>query len=458
MFERWLDIGHQHRRRLIVALVIVPCLLAAGSFFADRSQTVTARVWIGAPIALMVPGTSSRPADVGAAALRQWLKGDAFVDQVLTALATAFDAQPYDRQSALRRDLRHNLTVAADGDQVMVLSYRTDEPAAGASVLAAAIATFESRAVTAIIDQVSAPNPAASLQRAGTVVQYAFEHMGSRPVPPGAADLRRYFAGLTFQRMSNAQLDTFRAAILDRGVLTPARMSLLEQAIFETVDAPAAGGRMSSLNWSVIGLGLVAVALIGLVIVTRLAFREERIRSGADVQQRTAIPYVGSMRGGEALAVIERCRPLFRSLRLPDQGATIAVTSPGRGEGRSTIAAGLALAIARETEQRVLLLDLDFAHPGQERGPLRRACDPQAQTPVEVESKERFRWTVVDLPPALPLAAGWVEVADASILVGRYRSTTIDALSTTAALLPARPAGFLMTADRGLPEWVRRFL
>jgi Mrp family chromosome partitioning ATPase len=200
---------------------------------------------------------------------------------------------------------------------------------------------------------------------------------------------------------------------------------------------------------------------------------------------------------------VEHCRRAFLGLapRLGERGV-IAVVSPHRREGRSTVAAGLALSIATDTDQSVLLLDLDLEHPAQggmfsitnspglsdylqghgvlrlvSGQPNRRLWLLPAGTDVAdparllhqlsggdllVACRERFDWIVVDLPPLVdhPEAAMFSAVADAHLLVGRYRASTISALRQAAALIPAdRPAGFLMTADHSrIPRWLRRIL
>jgi Mrp family chromosome partitioning ATPase len=196
---------------------------------------------------------------------------------------------------------------------------------------------------------------------------------------------------------------------------------------------------------------------------------------------------------------VDRCRGAFRGLTSSaDRTAVIAVTSPQRREGRSTVAAGLAMAIAAETKQRVMLLDLDLAHSSQGRlfgvrsapglsdyvegGTRLRAVadadrqlwllpsgcrnshpmlDPSMATALYAACRERVRWVVADVAPLLEAteAARWCAAADACLMVGRYRSTTVEALERGARLLDARqPVGFLMTSDTGLPEWVRRWL
>jgi Mrp family chromosome partitioning ATPase len=226
-----------------------------------------------------------------------------------------------------------------------------------------------------------------------------------------------------------------------------------------------------------------------------------------DAMAAASPPGQGSA-GGEYLrrgrfnaGLTSQCHRAFRTLvHRAEHVAVIAVTSPQRRDGRSTVAAGLALGIAAATEERVLLLDLDFACPAQGQifgvrstpglsdcmlgnMPLRGLADAEGQVwllPAGTRSsetvrlfdtmasgellracRERFRWIVADLPPLLESAqaGSWCDAADASLLVGRYRGTALGALERAARLLQSgRPTGFLMTSDSGLPQGVRRLL
>lgn len=201
---------------------------------------------------------------------------------------------------------------------------------------------------------------------------------------------------------------------------------------------------------------------------------------------------------------VERCRiALTKLVALEDEGV-IAVCSARRGEGRSSVAAALAMTLARSrVDGRVLLLDLDFGHAkqaellsvapapglaefleGHERrlrlvsgGPNRQFWLLPAGEHLgdrvrlfhilNAEAtlsalREKFEWIVVDLPPlvghleASPVAleANW------RVVVGRHRRTTLADLRECSAILgDDRPTGFLLTGDSTrIPGWIRRRL
>lgn len=199
----------------------------------------------------------------------------------------------------------------------------------------------------------------------------------------------------------------------------------------------------------------------------------------------------------------ERCRQaLGRLISIEDEGV-LSVCSGRRGEGRSSVAAALALTLARSRGHGgVLLLDLDFGHASQAdlfsiapapgladylegRERLRAVSGGQGRQlwlvpagthlndPVRLfhtllsESmlsvfRERFQWIVIDLPPLLgnPEVVAVAAQADWHVVVGRHRRTTIADLRKVSDLIGReRPAGFLLTDDSAwVPGWLRRLL
>jgi Mrp family chromosome partitioning ATPase len=156
--------------------------------------------------------------------------------------------------------------------------------------------------------------------------------------------------------------------------------------------------------------------------------------------------------------------------------------------------------ISRSAEGRVLLVDLDLDRPSQATrfgveapaplgGSIPDLQAPNAvpvgpdlwllasgrgsaeQTPASLGTvaesgvadacRAAFRWTVMDLPPILdiPEVARVTAQADGFVMVGRYRTTRVDAMSTASRLLPAAPVAFVMTSHRSpVPGWVDRLL
>ena len=125
-------------------------------------------------------------------------------------------------------------------------------------------------------------------------------------------------------------------------------------------------------------LGAVLGALLGLGYAVARSMLDRRIRSADSVESRTgvavvgSIPDVGKMRGvfvakgsGQAALAAEGVRRLRTNLAYMDVDnppRAIVITSPKEGDGKSTVAANLAAAIAL-SGQAVTLVDADLRRP-----------------------------------------------------------------------------------------------
>jgi Mrp family chromosome partitioning ATPase len=185
-----------------------------------------------------------------------------------------------------------------------------------------------------------------------------------------------------------------------------------------------------------------------------------------------------------------RMRALARDKRLRRLG----VVSAARGEGRTTVALGLAQALARGSDERVLLLEFDLRHPSIDRSlglsppavGLRRFLESNAQVPVlrhpdacgfwilsggrgaiekphlvaspRMASLLRaidrvFDYVVVDCPPLLPVADSVLaqDLLDGVVFVVRARQTPRETIVRAHELLdPSRVAGLLLNAQHDL--------
>lgn len=201
---------------------------------------------------------------------------------------------------------------------------------------------------------------------------------------------------------------------------------------------------------------------------------------------------------------IDRCRQAY--LRIPHdptQGPRqIGVTSALYGEGKTSIAIGIATAIAADTREPTVLLECDLErasfdrHYGFNRSPglsewldgesrlrILRAAPlpnlfliPAGAPPLDparvfyqlsdsrlmAELKPRFGNIVIDLPPVLDIAYGSLasKLAERIVLVAKYGVTLVDDLEKVSFLLGReRLSGIMLNAtEYRTPGWLRRLL
>jgi polysaccharide biosynthesis transport protein len=229
-----------------------------------------------------------------------------------------------------------------------------------------------------------------------------------------------------------------------------------------------------------IGIGILLGGVFGFGLSWLRDLLDHRLRSVDEVAEVLQLPVLGVLpslgaareRGNVGRLVANAPRsPLAEAIRtlrtalhfgLSGQDAkTIAVTSPSPGDGKSTVASNLAIAMA-QADQRVLLIDADMRKPTQhlifevacekglssvltERRPSAEAivpsgvdsldlmpCGPLPSNPVELlnngffaelleELKGRYDKVIIDSPPVMPVADARViaAVSDSTLLVLR---------------------------------------
>jgi hypothetical protein len=303
LLERWLDVCHQYRRRLIAVVILVLCLLAAASYVIDRSQLVQARLWVNTPVLLLnntfEPAAGGEPAPTAAMMMREQLSTDAFVDRVLSTVDAGF-AVNLDQQPDRRRDFRASLAVLSDNNAVMTLSIRTDRPAYGIAVLQSVITEFEADALTTVVGQVSVPVPTGEgmLQAARRAVERSLLHLENRPAPVSAELRRLYLFDQIRLTESNARAKAYKEMLTANhsDLLTSSMNSLLEQGMFVVLDSPAVrpAAMTTTPLASWVWLGLLGLGGLALLWTARVSLRDGRVRSAADVQRRTGLNYLGS--------------------------------------------------------------------------------------------------------------------------------------------------------------------
>ena len=204
---------------------------------------------------------------------------------------------------------------------------------------------------------------------------------------------------------------------------------------------------------------------------------------------------------------IDRCRQAYLAVsfeeRDGEQQRVLGITSPVHGEGKTSIAIGIAVAMAADTGVPTLLVESDFASsvgfdevfgltagPGLcawldgdtrlrlvQAAPLENAFVLPAGDPGADPTRLIFRLTnsdliekfrtsfpniVIDLPPMLNIAYSSLasRLAERILVVARYGRTMMDDLEKVMFLLGReRVAGVVLNDyDPKTPSWLRRLL
>lgn len=150
---------------------------------------------------------------------------------------------------------------------------------------------------------------------------------------------------------------------------SPVKVTVVESAAKPT--SPSSPKLLQSLI-----LGALAGALIGAAIFALRRRFDTTIREASDITDATGVPIVGSIpkataeetedpraaRGTGALS--EAVRVLRTNVQYLDRraGKSFVITSPRPGDGKTTVAVNLALALA-DVHDRVLLVDADLRKP-----------------------------------------------------------------------------------------------
>ena len=198
---------------------------------------------------------------------------------------------------------------------------------------------------------------------------------------------------------------------------------------------------------------------------------------------------------------IDRCRQAYLSVSFPGPNRVLGITSALHGEGKTTLALGIATAVAADTGEPTVLLECDLETSSDEffglkDGPglgdwlegeqtlrilrmpplanafLIPAGDTKAdaarvfyrlsQSSVIEDLQESFPNVIVDLPPLLSIAYSSLaaKVTDRILLVARYGSTPLTAIEKAVFLLGReRISGVVLNGyDSKTPRWLRRLL
>ncbi len=316
-----------------------------------------------------------------------------------------------------------------------------------------------------------------------------------------SAELRRIETDVQrTQRLCEA----YDAQILELKSLAGSDPGSIAATVVSAATEPSApqSPRLAPSLWIGLGAGLLAGLIAGLL--------DGRLRSMSELVTALRLPILASIPRSRSLRasrtaepgamLIGACAPIDTALGfLYAKGAckSLLVTSASDGDGKTTVAAGLAVAIAR-AGKKVLLVDADYRHPslgamlgcGGDRGLSQVLSGQESSDGVIVRTRtegldfldsgprppnpadllnsqaladvlliltDRYDRVVVDAPSvlALPDARILGAMVDATVLVARVSKATRGAMVRSRdALLSvgARIAGLVINDARGVGD------
>ncbi|AWN41408.1 polysaccharide biosynthesis tyrosine autokinase [Methylobacterium durans] len=259
--------------------------------------------------------------------------------------------------------------------------------------------------------------------------------------------------------------------------------------------------RIRSVKAAATAANCSVLGMIATIPKDRLVLRGEAARKGAAARAASALPVLRTV---WARGLGRRADSDFRALKVAFSAAQLAqpikrlgITSPGRGEGKTTVAANLATVLANP-ESRVLLVDLCSDDRTLSRtltsdrtiGLIDYLADPQALpkvvvrhpkveglfvlplgsapiqgSPAEILAAARHRpnlealgqvfdIVIFDMPDIdhAPEALVLASLLDAIVVVAEFRGTSMDALADTVASLRGSRAEVLGLVVNKVPS------
>src|SRR5215216_4836559 len=265
--------------------------------------------------------------------------------------------------------LEHVAVDVPAGSQILRVHFRSADPRTaqrGADAFVQAFLAFRKEDVARRVT-----NSRSSLQRqiAALAAKKARQDAISAPDSSATPEQRRSALELA-DSYSKQQVD------LEQQLATLEQLNLSPGTVIEPAKLPTAAA--SRLNPVRAGLGL----LVGLVVGVLAAFvwdrTDTRLRGPGELAERLGRPILGQIprlrrrrRGGLAMVdqpesaaadAYRRLRARVAELAGRLELTSIMVVSPGPGEGKSTTAANLAVAVA-ESGREVLLVSADLRRP-----------------------------------------------------------------------------------------------
>ncbi len=221
----------------------------------------------------------------------------------------------------------------------------------------------------------SASSPASAQRLANVFARSAIGYRASvvqAQIRASITQLEARLSALGSAQSNSAQAQALATSLEQLQAVRGAREPTM--SISQTAELPTspsgASTKLLVLIALVGGVAIGCLAAIALDAFSRPVRDREEIQSIYPLPVLAAVPNIGGRRRGRADTppwamppyAFEQLRMLRVQLALFKRDPVIMVTSAGAGDGKTTVAAGLAAAFA-ETGKRVILIDLDLRKP-----------------------------------------------------------------------------------------------
>ena len=262
--------------------------------------------------------------------------------------------------------LEHVSVDVPAGSQILRVHFRSAEPRTaqrGAGAFAQAFLDFRKEDVGRRV-----ANSRSSLQRqiAALAAKKAGQDAIAAPDSSATPEQRRSALELG-DSYSKQQAD------LERQLATLEQLNLSPGTVIEPAVLPTSASRVRPVS---VGLGLIAGLVVGILATFVWDRTDTRLRGPGELAERLGRPVLGQIprlrrRGGLAMVdqpesaaadAYRRLRARVTELAGRLELTSIMVVSPGPGEGKSTTAANLAVAVA-ESGRDLLLVSADLRRP-----------------------------------------------------------------------------------------------
>ncbi|MGH2559455.1 MAG: polysaccharide biosynthesis tyrosine autokinase, partial [Thermomicrobiales bacterium] len=316
-------------------------------------------------------------------------------------------------------ELQDKVSASAPRDtQLLKVSVSDTDPETAAIIANTVAAEFAKFISTQAIGSASSSRAALQQmiddndqQREETRQQIAALEAKSDPTAQERADLES-------AQSRAGQLDETRADLLLRVAEMDLSAAAVQEQVSETVPATAPDSPyaprilFNSLLAAFVGL-LLAVGAVALI-----EYLDNTVKAGLDLSALIGAPLLGAvgsvpkLRGGSdqlfmtgrpkstAAEAIRLLRTNIEFSAATKEITTLAVTSPGPGEGKSTVTANLAVAMVQSGVSAVVV-DADLRRPSQHR--IFNVRNERGLTTLLTHPKQPWRWAAVDIMPGLCL-------------------------------------------------------